>query len=78
MPAVLCLQLLGCQQLSARIPGPGVRGESVVEALAARLLSDLSPVDLLPQLEQAGLLAESQVAPVALGHLCLLMEGRGI
>jgi len=77
MPAVLCLQLLGCHQLSAGVPGPGVCGEGVAEAPAARLPAELSPVDLMPQLEQAGMLAEGQVAPVALGHLYVLMEERG-
>lgn len=72
LQAVQRLQLLGGHQLLARVPRPGVGGEGVVEALAARLAADLGPADLPPQLEQAGALAEGQAVLVLLGHPRLL------
>lgn len=75
--AVQRLQLVGGHQLLARVPRPGVGGEGVVEALAARLPPDLGPADPLPQPQQAGALAEGQVTLVLPGHPRLLgAEGR--
>lgn len=75
--AVQCLQLVGAHQLLAHVPRPGIGGEGVVEALAARLPPDLGPADPLPQPQQAGALAEGQVALVLPGHPRLLgAEGR--